>query len=787
MMAIHKDQIDIFEIFKVIKKRKYLILSCVIMSLIPALYYNHTAIPRFEGSAMVVFEAHQRTPSLGDLFKIDQSKEFVTNQMAEMKTEAFAEAVFNSLSKNDVDRFSQFHEADDVKDKSQAVIQAIRNGLRLDALAKSDVVEISYQHTDPNLAAIVPNRATDVLIRNNLLQMQRTSANVWKLVDDQMRKYEKYLFSSETELKNFKERNNISITPEAESEQIFNRITEAEILNNQIRTKREAAERRLTTINEMLAEQKKDLVPRITQVTSPWIQKLKESLTELEVKYTSLQVQNYTNDHPAMIKLQEQISRIKTSIKEASLNIAKGEAIIDPISQMEKLLEESVTLTIDIETYKAQEIGLRNAIALYNNNLKSVPEKELELERLLRNKEANEQVYLMLLKKREEAKIAESQKDVNYIRVINPAKVPKHPVWPRKMINILVSIIFGLMLGTILAFVPGYLDNKIRTREDLEQITSRNVLALIPKFEVNGNNGSLKGEKASINPQPVGRLIPADFKHPASEAFLSLRTNLQFSGIDRPLKSIAVTSATPRAGKTTISANLAVTMARIGLKTLLIDADMRNPNQHLLFSKNQEPGLANLMLSAQSVVIDTLQRFDHLSKRYLSQGKIIISSRLGRNQRRDIVACLSESIPKKVTPFILQTQIENLFLLPAGTNPPNPADLLASETMSLLFRLFRSNYDMVIFDTPPVLAATDASILSSMVDCSLLVVRSGENEPADVIRTCQILHNGNNDSIGCILNHVKENGGYYTYYYPSERGTKSHNGHRRLMEQLTGR
>ncbi|TDT46090.1 CpsD/CapB family tyrosine-protein kinase [Fonticella tunisiensis] len=217
-----------------------------------------------------------------------------------------------------------------------------------------------------------------------------------------------------------------------------------------------------------------------------------------------------------------------------------------------------------------------------------------------------------------------------------------------------------------------------------------------------------------------------DPRSPVSEAYRTLRTNIQFSSFDNKIQTIVITSSGPSEGKSTTAANLAVTMAQAGYKTIIVDCDQRKPNLHKLFKISNQAGLSDFLI--------------------------------GEAGFEDVVQ---------------KTEVEDLYVLPAGTRPPNPAELLASVRMEKFIEYLKQQFDCIIFDTPPVIVVTDAQILSKYADGSLLVVSSGETERDAAARAKELLEKVNSRILGVVLNKLDTSrkgyyGNYYYYYYGSE-------------------
>ena len=455
----NQDQIDFKKIINALLRKKWLLFLCIIGFLLPIIFYNYTSPLIYKQRALVLFDSQRGPESIVNPFQLDLRQNFIMNQIAMMKTETFAGKVFENLSEEDITSFSFPEKTDKTIDTTAFVIKKINIGLKVQQYPKADIIEIGFEYVNPNLVKKIANTAADVLVQSNLESIRESSTNVRELVGEQLKVYESRLSDAEKALKDYKEKSNISISPDKESQEIFARITDAEVLFNKTRSNHEAAKKRLEYIQKKITKQRKDIIPKVIEVTSPWIQKLRENLVDLEVQYTELKVQNYSENHPKMLKLRDQINQTKVKIKGETIKLAQGDNLIDPLSQIQKFLEESISLDIEIQTYKAQEEGLRKIIDGYYNNLKSVPEKELELSRLNRDKEVAEQIYTMLMNKYQEARIAEAQ-NVSYIRIIDPAKIPISPIRPRKMLNLIIGFILGISFGVGLILVIEFLEDR---------------------------------------------------------------------------------------------------------------------------------------------------------------------------------------------------------------------------------------------------------------------------------------------------------------------------------------
>jgi polysaccharide biosynthesis transport protein len=351
---------------------------------------------------------------------------------------------------------------------------------------------------------------------------------------------------------------------------------------------------------------------------------------------------------------------------------------------------------------------------------------------LKREAETNKTLYDGLLTKLKEADIAVGLKSSN-IRVVDPAMIPGTPSSPAKSRNIALSFLVGLVGGIGLALLREYLDNTVKTPDDVETLSRLPSLAVVPSFaQLNGNGkrprllplAASNGHEKCV--ELVAQHLP---KSQTSEAFRALRTALLLSQAEHPPQVILVTSALPREGKTTAAANLAVTLAQLGDRTLLVDADLRKPGvgRILNLTEGKYAGLSSYLAGASSLELVT--------------------------------------VPHPVIP--------NLAAIPTGPLPPNPADLLSSHKLADAIAQLRSQFKFIVVDSPPIMAATDAVILSVQADGVLLVVRSGETPKGAFTRARDLLVGVKCRLLGVVLNAVDSSSPdyYYSYrYYPYSYG-----------------
>lgn len=316
-----------------------------------------------------------------------------------------------------------------------------------------------------------------------------------------------------------------------------------------------------------------------------------------------------------------------------------------------------------------QQGAVSQQLTLYENKMRNLPEAERDLARLTRLSKVAADTYTFLLQKHGEARIAKAS-TISSINIIDPAITPSRPVKPNKAQNLILGLIFGIILGIGLVFFQEYLDDTIKDADEAKRVMDLPLLAVIPHIPQHEQEGA-----ARDTGKPFTLL---ESKSAAAEAFRSLRTNLHFSAIHRDKKIMLVTSTFPAEGKSIIAANLANILSHTGARVLLIDCDLRRSSLHTKFGHSKTPGLSELLA-----------------------GDVTFAAAL-----HDV-------------------GISGLDLITAGTTPPNPSELLGSEAMRQFLLDQRAAYDNIVIDAPPILAVTDAPVLTEISDLVILVMEAG--------------------------------------------------------------
>jgi succinoglycan biosynthesis transport protein ExoP len=588
--------------------------------------------------------------------------------------------------------------------------------LKVEGIKGSDVVQISYGDNNPELAAKAVNTVIDTYIKQNVQANQDEALTARKFIEMQLPKAEGTVRKAESELREFKEKNKV-IVLDQEANAAVDTISK---LNNQI----SQAQAQLDDVKGRLEQLRKEaqvsseqgvIASELSQ--APGVQKVLAQLQEAESQL-ALERARFQGGHPTVTNLEEKVAALRSLLQERTGQVA-GEAQVTQGSLQIGQLRQG--LIADITRAEAQRVGIERQIItlsqqskIYTQRASSLPQLEQFQRELERKLKAAQTTYEILLTKVQEISVAENQKIPN-ARVISYALIPDQPAGPRKVLFIFGGAGFGLFLGIIAAFSLDLMDRSVKTVKEAKEVMRYTLLGIIPGLSRNGKNHySVTGIDRPL-PKIIGRDIP---HFPFGDAYQILQANLKFLCSDKPLRSIVVSSSVAKEGKSEVAANLAVAMAQIGRRVLLVDADMRHPIQHHIWELTNAVGLSNLIVNQVS-----------------------------------LNSAVQEVIP-------------NLYVLPSGVLPPNPMALLDSQRMATLLSNFTRDYDFVIFDTPALSGTADAAVLSNLTDGILLVVRPGVVNLDSANAAKEFLTQSGQKVLGIVINgvNVKREPDSYFYY-----------------------
>lgn len=658
------------------------------------------------------------------------SDRFISNEIEILKSynlrERVAIALIDTLVNHPDDkRFNLLYEDEPAfggmdgirKVKSLEAISGLLNGITIEQKRGLDIIVIGAESPSPYEAALIANTfANQYRVFN--LQINRDQLTFVKnFLEQQKESKRKDLLEAEDLLRTFQEKGGV-VALDAQANELIRQLSQFEAHKDAAQIELLASEEILKKLKDNLKEQDPRLADYLESLTSEvYLNALQKQISDLQIqKDLATSGLDPGVDVAAKVKAyEEKIADLRIKLDE-KIKILKAGIYASSPEEVKELTRKIVDEELKTKSLRISIGGLSNIVSRYEDRFNKLPRTSIDLARFQRNRESTEKLYILLEEKYQEALINEQSQPGNVL-IIDNAREPKSPSKPNRMLIILVGTVLGFGLSFAYVFTKNYFDNTIKTPEDIQK-KNVNVLAWIPEIEGLGINGSNADFIISKFPDSI-----------PSEAFRALRTRVHFSRPDiSNMKTILITSPAPREGKTTVALNLAGSFAQTNKKVLLLDCDLRKPRIHSLFNVSKTPGL-----------------IDHLF------GKVSFEE------------------------IVKTTELDNLSFVTSGTIPPNPAEMLASQQLEDFLQEMKKVYDIIIIDSPPIVAVTDSEILSRKVDGTILVVSSETTEADMLKRALELLRHDNATVIGTVLNNFSYKAGYasyykYYYYYSPKKG-----------------
>jgi capsular exopolysaccharide synthesis family protein len=592
--------------------------------------------------------------------------------------------------------------------------QTIRNSLEVKIIGGTDIVSLSYESPDPLEAANIVNTLMEVYMQTNVNMNQDEAREAREFISQQLPPVQEEVFRAEQALRSFKEKNQVLDL----EEEFRTAVLEQAELNRKI-TVLESELSGVNALAESLQTQAGfDLEEAIAINTLSQSPVLIGILTELENVESELvnERKRFKDQNPRIIALKQKRDSLNAALQEQVELVLGSQAVVPegllqvPQGQKNNQLERFIANEIQRVELTRQLDSLYASRRNYEQRSQNLPQLEQEQQELQRKVQVAQVTYETLLKNLEEVQVAEN-KSTNNARVIEEAVVPETGSTAKTQL-IALGIMLGLVGATTSVLILAMGDQNIRTVEEAKKTLGYTLLGIIPMFKSKRLSRYFQGEKAT----PDIAVVEASDSF-ISEIYRMLQANLKFLSSDKRIKTIVVTSSVPKEGKSTVSANLAATLAQLGYRVMLIDADMRQPSQHHLWGLTNAVGLSDILV-----------------------GQAELSS-------------------------VIRQGIERLDIIPAGVTPPNPLALLDSKRMTSLIRNFSEDYDFVIIDTPPLILAADALTLSQMASGVLLVARPRVLDRASANSAKEMLERSGQRVLGLVVNAISKNESAQYFYH----------------------
>lgn len=714
---IIEDELSLSDYIDVLRRRKWIVISCFVLSVVTALLVSYIITPMYRAEITIeISPENPKITSFDEVVELDAPQaEYYETQYKLIKSKSLAKEVADKLdlsnnpefaeTENDKTGFSYIFSqlggilssSDEssaaeskVKErtKKQKMIDKFIDRIDIDPDRKSRLAKVSFLSKDPEFAAKTANMLGDHYIEWRLNRKLDATKSARKFLEKQLAQVKAYLEKAEADLNQFAKNSDI-VSMDENLNLIYLQLSELNVALSK------AENERLEKQAHYEKVQKGDykFLPQIMK--DPSIQALDEEYTKAKSEYDNLAV-IYGPNYPDLKQLGAKVSRIQSDIQKR----------IDAIA---------TSIENDFETSQKTENIMRQRNKEQKNRASELNDKAIQYKILAREVETNKSIYENLLQRFKETEVTSAIKTSN-IQVVDYAAVPFKPHSPNILLNLILAAFVGLTGGVALSFVTEHFDNTIKDEEDLKNHFSIPILGVVPLI---AHDVNISIEKVT-HEKPLSIL---------SESFRVLRTSVLFSSPDSQPKSILVTSTQPLEGKTTCSSNLAISFTQSKMKVVLIDADMRRPRMGKVFKQKSSNGNG---LSA-----------------YL----------IGKHS-------LEETIEN--------TEIDGLQIIHSGPIPPNPSELLGSERMKELIQSLSEKFDIVLIDAPPALGFADSLLISRSVDGVIMVTSPGITQRKSLQISIDDIRRVQGKILGAIVNRIQSHTDKYRYnYYYGENNEKT--------------
>jgi succinoglycan biosynthesis transport protein ExoP len=726
-MQTRDEEIHLLDYWRVLLKRRRVALTFFAVVVGIVVVYSFAATPVYRGTAQILVDL-EKNPVMtfadsgnGAYIQMRDSSEYYRTQIEILSSRAFGDRVVKKLQLDQNPYFMDQKEkgaggivrsirkifagllpakakpnnpiplAAIQEEADPALTDAVLKNMEVEVGKGSNVLKIHYYSENPLVASAMANGIASAYIEHNLDIRVKPFRDAVEWLSARMIESRSKVEESQKVVQNYKEKKGI-VSFETKENVITQKLQELMSQLVQAGGSRQDAEVKYNEIKSVIEHP--DLLATVPDImNNEVIQGLRTDELTVKRKISELS-EKYGPKHPLMVRAQTELATVQKNL----------------LAEARKMMAAAKT---EYDIARGRESSIRRTIEEQKLEVLDLGRKAIDYGVIAGEADNNKQFYELLLKKLQEASLSGGI-NVSNAQIVDGATVPDAPIRPKRGLNVLLALVVGLMGGVFAAFFMEYMDDSIKTPEDIENVLALPFLGYVPATaKEEGPIYMFSGPRASI-----------------AESYRTIRTSIMLSSMEEsPVQVILVTSSTPNEGKTTTAANLAVAMAQMGERVLLIDADMRRHNLHKVFALDNLIGISDMVVDHANMETGT----------------------------RDL------------------SQIPNLSVITGGTLAPNPSELLGSNSMRDLLAKFRKQYDRIILDSPPLLAFSDALVLSRLADGTLFVIWGGVTRRDAVRKTVQAIQGVNGKVLGVVLNNVSaswksssyEYNPYYDHYYGS--------------------
>lgn len=723
-----QDELNLRQLLTLVRRRALVILSVAIAVTAAAGFWTFNQKPKYEGKFQLLVEPVTEEGNLNRLTKVRAAGGDVPSSGVDYETQIQVLKSPNLMTPilEEINKRYKDVSYDSLLNSGKLVVAQ---------LEKTKILEIRYRDTDPDQVKFVLHQVARGYLRYSLTERQVNLKKGIEFVNGQLPQLRTRVDKLQGQLQAFRQQNNL-LDPDSQGQQLSNRVSiiEQQQLDTQLKLKE--ANSLYGEISKQLGMTPQEAVSTSNLSEAPRYQQLLNQLQEVEAKIAK-ESARFTEESPTIQALRNQQRNILPMLQEESQKVLgqnpqqASPSSVSPSTIRLELTKQLVEATNQIQVLQVRQNAITQAERSLNQRVKDMPVIVRQYTDLQRELNVATESLNRFLASRESLEIETAQKSLPWQIILKPQR-PEFPVPLNNERNILLGAIAGLLLGMAVALLSDRLDNVFHSPDELKDHTKLPLLGIIPYCRQHkqitpvANFAGLVATQDSTN-EKKNRRKPQWYKaSPFLESFRSLHTNIRFLGSDTPIHSIVISSGTPADGKSTVAVNLAQAAAAMGQRVLLVDADLRRPQVHKILGLENQDGLSNVIATGITAkqAIQRLPMWDHL------------------------------------------------YVLTAGQQPPDPTRLLSSKKMQHLMEQFHAVFDLVIYDTPPVLGLADGRLLAPHTDGVVMVAGLGRTDRSILMQALDGMRVSSATVLGVVANGVK---GYtanpyshYQHYYASE-------------------
>jgi len=749
---VEEQEIHLRDILVVLSDRKWIVILGAAAVILGAVLYLVMATPIYEAEVVMLYEKSNPTAALLDTvdFRLFQSDLELEAQKAFLMSPMVLKESVKKLEKQGI--ILPIKEDESEEDYFKEILD-------LSSPRGSKVLKLKARAESPSAAAKIANTIAQTFVEKRAEWKRADLDNALVFLQNQISAIDSRLKKAYEKLTKFKEKEHLVETPSSTGMIMGTLLQKLGQMQEDLEnTKIEMGltQASLESVKSLIEEKKKRLNPALQEMTAPGgltpqIDALRQQIINLQSELDT-KLDKYTEKHWKVVDLKRRLESARKRLREelAKLSKVKGETL-DPLSEWQNLISQQIQLEVRLKELQEKKKLLEAKINKFKADHPDLVTKDVELMQLEKERRMLEETSKTLQAKLEEMRLMKEMRTSD-VDIVKEAIEPRFPVKPKTKLTLALAIVLGAMFGVGLAFLLEYMDNTIRTKEDVDRYLGISAIGIIPKLDEKqlrsvrlkplpnpGNDGGSNGNpttavavkrRRSEYQKQIEELIKRKLtnlkpRNPIIESYRTIRANIRYASIDRDVRSLLITSVLPREGKSLFITNLAITFAKSGTRTALVDCDLHRPKLHHMFGFDKSPGLSELLT-------DQVE---------------------------------GETIEEKIERAIRETDVENLYLITSGNLPPNPGDLLVSERLNEILKSLRSGFDMVLIDSPPISLISDTSVLATRVDSTILVVRVGMAKIPAILQAKEMLENLGANIFGVVLNDLDVKSRRYSGYY----------------------